>query len=60
MFTANEVDSIEDGDKLIKKCGKLSKTEKLSKSQKSAKSKKNCPKMRIYLILILRKMGQAF
>ena len=32
VLAANEVDDVEGGDELIKKCGKLSKTEKLSKS----------------------------
>ena len=54
MLTANKVGSIEGGDKLIEKCRKL------SKSQKLAKSEKNCQKVEIYLILTLKKTGQAF
>ena len=41
VLAANEVDGVEDGDELIKKCGKLSKTEKLFKSQKLSKSGKS-------------------
>ena len=37
VLAANEVDSIESGDKSIKKCGKLSKTGKSSKFQKLSK-----------------------
>ena len=39
VLTTNKVDSIKGSDKLIEKCGKLSKSEKLSRSGKS-KSKK--------------------
>ena len=44
IFIANEVGGIEDGNKSIEKCEKLSKTRKLFKSQKSAKSKKKLSK----------------
>ena len=54
MFAANEVGSIEGGDELIEKCGKLFKFQKL------AKLEKNCQKVEIYLILILKRMDQAF
>ena len=37
IFAIDEVSGIESGNKLIEKCGKLSKTRKLSKSQKLAK-----------------------
>ena len=46
VLAANEVDGIEDDNKLIEKYGKLSKTGKMSKSQKSAKSRKKLSKIR--------------
>ena len=41
VLVADEVDGIEDDNKLIKKCEKLSKTRKLSKSQKLSKTRKS-------------------
>ena len=41
MLAANEVDGVENDDKLIKKYGKSSKTGKLHKSQKSSKTTKS-------------------
>ena len=46
IFAADKVGNIKSGDELIKKCGKLSKTEKLFKSQKSAKLGKKLLKSR--------------
>ena len=46
MFVVNEVDSIKDGDKLMKKYGKLLKTRKLFKFQKLAKLGKKILKSR--------------
>ena len=40
MLIANKIGDIKNNNKLIEKCGKLSKTRKLSKSQKLSKSKK--------------------
>ena len=44
VLATNEIDGIEGGDELIKKCGKLSKIGKLSKSQKLAKLRKKLSK----------------
>ena len=60
MLAANKIGGVEDGDKLIKKYGKLSKTEKLFKSQKLAKSRKKSSKSGNLLILMLKRIGQAF
>ena len=40
IITTNEVSGIEDGDELIEKCGKLSKSQKLSKTRKLFKFQK--------------------
>ena len=60
ILAADKIGSIESNNKSIKKYWKLSKIRKLSKSWKSAKLEKNCQKIRIHLILILKKMSQAF
>ena len=60
VLAINKIDDIKGGDKSIKKYGKLLKITKLSKSQKLAKSRKKLSKIGIYLILILKKISQAF
>ena len=60
MFAVNEVDGIEDGDKLIEKYGKLSKTRKLSKSQKSANSGKKLSKSENLPNFDVKKNGPSF
>ena len=46
VLTANEVDGIEDGNELIKKCEKLSKTGKLFKSNEKLSKFKKSPALK--------------
>ena len=64
MLAIDKIYGVEGGDKLIEKCGKLSKGQKLfksgnSKGKKLAKSKKPS-KVKICLILTLKKPAQTF
>ena len=60
VLAVNEVGSVENGDKLIEICGKLSKTRKLSKSQKSAKSRKKLSKSENLPNFYTKKDGPSF
>ena len=60
LLAANQVNGVEGSDKLIEKCGKLSKTRKLSKFQKSAKSKKKLSKSETLPNFGTKKNGPSF
>ena len=59
-LTINKIDGIKNGDELIKKYRKLSKLENCLSLKNWLSQKKNCQKVRIYLILILKRISQAF